>query len=470
MEEKNEINEQTEAWEWDLPSLKKGIIDLYNSDEFRLLMDFYNKKSFFDILEISRREKSHTVFLQWLFSHEESHQLGDFAVRKLLEVLVLIKQRQKPLNDALQFPDSPKNFEELIIFKKYDLEEVVCKRESQNACDFDNREPDLVISFDIIPKTDDITGESDESREERYKISIIIENKIDANEGDKQTIDYYNSGEKNLEGEKIYVFLLPVPSIIFEEKFESVFNKCECDKFIIINYQYFADYVLEPCLAESTHPETRLFIKEYLRTLGRPSRLVIDDGKTKKKERTIMIIPKDERELLNKFWSANSGIMQALLQARSEDPSAPPEERELAERTARQVSVSSNPLKEVNAEIRNNVAELCHKAGITDFPLEAKLRTFASTSMNNKNSYPADPAVRLFEDGHWWLTLNDNFDKLLRVFIIPVSEFNTSGWSLKPGGSNYSGINPSRNGDKYYVKGVDVTAYKIKEIDVSEFY
>ena len=65
-----------------------AIIDFNNDPNVQKLREFYNTKTFPEILGVSRRELSHSSFLAWLFSSAESHMFGTRPVVQLLELFV----------------------------------------------------------------------------------------------------------------------------------------------------------------------------------------------------------------------------------------------------------------------------------------------------------------------------------------------------------------------------------------------
>jgi len=52
---------------------REQILNLVNSAEFRELVSYYSHKSFFNILNISRKETVHNDFLLWFFHPEGNH-------------------------------------------------------------------------------------------------------------------------------------------------------------------------------------------------------------------------------------------------------------------------------------------------------------------------------------------------------------------------------------------------------------
>ena len=276
-----------------LQKWREQIIKLNNSDEFKQLSRHYNKKSFFNILGISRKENIHSNFLHWLLSPDESHELGDFALRRLLELAVLVKNKLQADNSELQFPDE---IEDIVICGGYSLDRIKCDREHVTTS---GDRLDLFLSFVFrTEQTDKL-------------LNIVIENKVKSKEGKEQTAVYYEYGQSE-EGESIYLFLSPLSNSDFEAQCHP---DCKCKKFIGLNYQYLVDYVLEPCLTECGAADGKVFIEEYLRALSQPSLQFeeYDGGEI------IMAISAKERELLRKFWEKNKDLLVAALSAHADN-------------------------------------------------------------------------------------------------------------------------------------------------------
>jgi hypothetical protein len=285
-----------------LPKLREQIIRANNSDEFKQLSRYYKKKSFFNILGISRKENIHSYFLHWLFSANESHEMGDFALRRLLELIVLVKNKLQSDNPKMQFPE---DIEDVIICGGFTLDHIVCERE-RAATGSDRL--DLFLSFDLY------------GNHMSRHLNIILENKVKSKEGKEQTARYYRYGE-SLEGEAVYLFLSPLPNSDFEALNQPA---CECKRFIGLNYQYLVDYVLEPCLSGCGAADAKVFIEEYLRTLSQPSLQFEDyDG-----GEIIMAVSTKERELLLQFWENNKELLTAALNALADNPELEQEERD----------------------------------------------------------------------------------------------------------------------------------------------
>jgi hypothetical protein len=298
-----------------LQLLREQIIKLGNSTEYKRLNRYYRKKSFFNILGISRKETIHSYFLHWIFSPEESHEIGDYALRRLLELLVLVKNKLQANNSTLQFPEG---IEDIITYGGYTLDGIVCERE--HTTDKGDR-LDLYLRLDFHSQTVD------------KHIHILLENKVKSREGREQTNRYFNYGE-TLDGDKIYVFLSPTSNSDFEARVEPL---CDNKHFIGLNYQYLVDYVLEPCLSECQGNDAQVFIEEYLRTLSQPSLQFEDNG-----GEVVMAVSSRERELLLNFWESNKDLLTAALSALADNPELDQEERDSIRESLHAVNKAGN--------------------------------------------------------------------------------------------------------------------------------
>ena len=67
--------------------MRDKIVKFYNDPDFQRLNSYYNRTTFFNIMNIERRELSHSAFLKWIFDINGSHNLNDEPLKKLLRML-----------------------------------------------------------------------------------------------------------------------------------------------------------------------------------------------------------------------------------------------------------------------------------------------------------------------------------------------------------------------------------------------
>ncbi len=270
----------------------KLLLDFKNDLNVQKLKTFYNTKSFSEILKVERKEEPHSSFISWLLNENESHNLGDFAIKKLLDIL-LQYGRDK----------FTKELYEVLIIGNYNINNLYIKTEYYIK---NTGRIDIFLSMDI--KGRDI---------ESIPINIIIENKVYSKENDKQTNKYYEHFENSsLEAEpykkdiNFYIYLTPISTIDLRELKEP---ECECKDFIQINYQILSDNIFELVANRDIPERTKFIVKEYLKSLGTPSTETEIKGK-------IMVLTEQEAELLEKFFEEHDQLLTAAIEARSMNP------------------------------------------------------------------------------------------------------------------------------------------------------
>ncbi len=289
--------------DYDILSIKEMIISLVNSKEYNELQAYYTQSSFFNILNISRKETIHSEFLAWLFNPYQKHDLGDYAIKKLLETLAIVVNKSQANNKDIKFPQ---DFEDYIISGNYKVDSVEVQREKNTD---GNGFIDIYIEMDLIVYNT------------FHRLNIIIENKVKSREGDKQTLRYYEWAKRR-DSKNIFVFLTPLPNVDFEKLREP---ECECQNYIQLNYQYVVDYIIEPCRRQKLSQETAIFINNYLRTLSYPALQL--ESKESERGDIIMAIGERERNLLRNFWEAHRELLIATISAMKDDPEISDEDR-----------------------------------------------------------------------------------------------------------------------------------------------
>jgi hypothetical protein len=279
--------------EFAIGQIRDEIIKFKNDPDFQKLEAFYYAKSFSEILGVSRREISHSNFLAWLLSSGESHNLGNFPIKKLLDILLKfsnekVKTKHRTLFDSFVTEDYV--IEKLEVRSEYVIQTV--------------GRIDIYVELTIL--------QSDVKR----KIILVIENKVESKENNDQTNNYYKHFNRVVDGDDIviYVYLTPLSTLDLIELTEP---ECNCKEFIQINYQSIVDYLIEPALNQNVSSKTQSILTEYLKSLSQPS-IELEEGERKKE--LIMALGNNERELLSKFWDKNKRLILAALYAISSDP------------------------------------------------------------------------------------------------------------------------------------------------------
>jgi len=276
-----------------IDKIRDEIIKFKNDKDFQKLENFYYSKSFSEILGVSRREISHSRFLAWLLDNLESHNLGEFPIKKFLDIIL------KFSNEKLKKKHS--DLYNSFVTEDYLIERISIKPEFaiKNVGRID-------IHIEIILFISDV----------KKNIKLIIENKVESKENNDQTNNYYNHFNplKTDNDIIIYVYLTPISTL---ELIELTEPECNCKEFIQINYQSLVDYLIEPALNQNISTKTENILTEYLKSLSQPS---IDNEIEGHKQELIMALGNEERKLLSSFWDKNKKLILAALYAISSDP------------------------------------------------------------------------------------------------------------------------------------------------------
>jgi len=292
----------------------RNLIKRFNNDQVvEKLANYYNSKSYSEIIGVSRKENVHNRFLSWLLNPNESHNLGNKPVRRLLSLLTL-ENNDDSRGTPIELSDS-------IVVGDYQLKNINTYSEKPIG---KSGRLDILIEGQILylKKIQDFR--------------IVIENKVNSSEHGDQTNKYYNhfknTGNSNFLN--IFTYLTPISSIELTELQEP---ECNCKEFIQINYQLIAELILEPLLKTELAENTRFIISDYLFSLSQPSINKDDDYK----QGLIMALGTKERDLLTQFWNKNEKLILASLYAMTTDPNVEKDTRESFKSTLDQIQGST---------------------------------------------------------------------------------------------------------------------------------
>ena len=276
-----------------IDQIRDEIIKFKNDPDFQKLENFYYSKSFSEILGVSRREISHSGFLAWLLGNLESHNLGEFPIKKFLDIILKFsndKLKRKHSDLFNSFVTEDYSIERLFIKSAYAIKNV--------------GRLDIYIELALV-----LAGKT-------KNIRLVIENKVESRENNDQTNSYFNffNPTENDDNIVIYVYLTPISTL---ELIELTEPECNCKAFIQINYQSIVDYLIEPALNQNISTRTQNILTEYLKSLSQPS---IDEEADGHKQELIMALGNEERKLLSSFWEKNQKLILASFYAISSDP------------------------------------------------------------------------------------------------------------------------------------------------------
>lgn len=273
--------------------VEEWLMQFHSNQATRAIIRKINQNSILDIYGIARSETHHSKFLAWLFNPNESHNTGELALRKLLNIAVRrgIEQnnqsedflwvKKRVLTSASLSSTSTSNVQVL-------TESYV---EAQGKKGAKGR-------IDILIQNVELGTEP---------INIVIENKIYSNEHDEQTTTYFEGINKKFPKPKNRnIFLYLTPKSNWEMPKEDG-PSCTCKDFIEINYQDILTEVLTSILEEPISSATRIAIEDYIHCITSPS--------IHSKNYNTMAVDKETNEMLKKFWDANEELILAAINA-----------------------------------------------------------------------------------------------------------------------------------------------------------
>ena len=273
--------EEVETW----------LMQFHSNQATRAIIRKINQNSMLDIYGIARSETHHSKFLAWLFNPNESHNTGELALRKLLNIAV---------RRGIEQNNQSKNFQ---WFKKTVLTSASLSLTSASNVQV------LTESYveaqgkkgakgriDILVSNLALGGDF---------INIIIENKIYSNEHDEQTTTYFEGINQKFPNQK-NIFLYLTPKSNWEMPIQNG-PSCTCEHFIEVNYQDILTEVLTSILEEPISSATRIAIEDYIHCITSPS--------IHSKNYNSMATDKETNEMLKKFWDANEDLIRAAIYA-----------------------------------------------------------------------------------------------------------------------------------------------------------
>lgn len=288
-----------------MTDIEKLITDYNIDSKNSRIFEYYEADSIWKTLRIERDENRHSAFIAWMLKKDFNSIHS--PLYKFLNLLML------------RIDDSSVKDKELSVLKKailynrlgvksinIELEKQVCSLSSIRYTD----RLDIYLLCEI-------TG-----IEQYSHLEIIIENKVDSNEGKgkelklNQETDEEKEYKKKYQTERYYYACSKSGSLrndsLDKSKTLQLFvylspreqNPKE-NNFIKITYQDLVNYVLEPYLEKDNFDEhTRIAIKEYLRNLGNPFNYNM----------STMAITTEETQLLIDFYTRNEMLFKKALE------------------------------------------------------------------------------------------------------------------------------------------------------------
>ena len=289
----------------------RPLLTAFNLDpENDAVKSFFERDNIWKILDIQRYEPSHSAFLVWFFSQK----ISQYPHLMYLLNLLVSKADERILANGWNDTDDMKAFVNAILTGSYSIKTVSVL-------------PEVVINkLSVIPDSDrldvfircSLSIIDNSGNEQEKTLEIVIENKVDSNEGKEkvkdlskcptdyqslqQTERYYYACSKEHKNRlkddvdyQFYVFLTP------DRK------PCKSENYVLISYQDLVDYVFENFLKrKDVEANSRSLIEAYLHNLGNPYN---------KNNKEIIAMDTEERSLLVDFYNRNKSLFEATIQA-----------------------------------------------------------------------------------------------------------------------------------------------------------
>lgn len=288
----------------------KLITDFNSDKEIIALREKYKEPTFFEIISKQRSENTYSSFLKWMFQSSSNDLNSVSPILLLLDILVKRGEEQKQQNQI------DNSFKQQIVTRNFQLNSIEVETEKSVGVLVDELKqnwPETENSVGqelLIKKCQDridifIKCHLDNNQE----LQIVIENKIDSNEGlnkkqvktgwtaydeRKQTSRYHIATKRNRYDtlKQLYVYLTP-----------SLNNECDCDNFIKITYQDIIDGIIVPMLSTtSLSSRARFFLEELKTELTFPS---LEGSNVK----SSIAISNENSERFNKIWERHGKLI-----------------------------------------------------------------------------------------------------------------------------------------------------------------
>ena len=252
--------------------MNNSILELLKSKDFYELEQLYSRNTILDIFNISRRELSHSSFIAWVLNPKQSHGLGEYPLRRLIELCY----------DSLD--DKLKN----IVYSNYEISNVNVEREK--SIDNDKSRLDLYITFRV--QTDS----------ELLNVHIIIENKIDSEEHDNQT-DKYSKWLTSICSSK------DIPLMIYLSPTDSRENTN--NGFCYLSYEDFSNKLLHNCLYRINDSFNKAIVSDYICSLSKSETIL--QSNDKELAYNIIASSDDEKVLIQKLIDNYSQVLENIV-------------------------------------------------------------------------------------------------------------------------------------------------------------
>lgn len=268
-----------------------------NMQENALVLEYLFRPNIFDTIGKARNEMSHSKMIAHLLSAFNAPGCRESPIVHLLDIIIARSGQQEKA-----FPEDLKTA--ILTRDLPDLQLEECKTEvplsKLNKSHRGKERVDIYLRYrlkDTIIKSG------------RSEIELIIENKVQSQEHDRQTDTYYKTLKAGKGNNKyqFFLYLSPMPARAYVD-LSNLKEKPACDKFVRICYQDILDGIIEPLLAgNELSDRERVILNDYVSCLELPALPDTNkDGVQDKFDMSIMATSAHERRLINCFLSAEN--------------------------------------------------------------------------------------------------------------------------------------------------------------------
>ena len=247
-------------------ALEEFLMDIEILDELEAKISEFNV---FETLNIINTEIRHSNVLGWLLNPTENHGLGDYVLRKVIQVV------------SYQHYDNSKGFDfdplQVSLIDYYDFQ---VRREWKNI--------DILLLSEV------------------NKFVVVIENKVWSKESKHQLKKYYNIIQQDFEDyRKLFIYLTPYGE-----------ESSDPDTWLSMSYQTIIDIISKAVnfRKNSLSERVKLFIEQYIETLRR---YIVGDKELEKLCRQIYFKHKKALDLIFEYkpdlYSDISNGLQELI-------------------------------------------------------------------------------------------------------------------------------------------------------------
>lgn len=259
-------------------ALSKLIDDIKEIEEYKELKEIHNRTNLFKILGQSNTERWHTAFWSWLFDIHGSHDIGDFALRKLFETLSDFQNDNRPFaKPFFQIPDVTK---QEIWPNEYGHSEKLLSMTNKSN-----------VKFDTFIETEGAI--------------TVIEYKVEA-KVDSEQLNRYESYMNRQESNYTYMIcVLPESTICESESFESLQSKFK--NWYILSYQNLYEKIIIPILSDNkVTGKAKMIIEDYSLNMS-----------SNRKKVTMIYSIKEQNLVKSLYENHNELIEDAMIQLKN---------------------------------------------------------------------------------------------------------------------------------------------------------